>query len=152
MSSSRGNRVRVVSFDRMSPRNASGVLLAALFAAGCSTQAARPPIEIAALPSAEAAVRSERELDDYPRALTAIMNTFEQSLGLPRADVTLVLFANRRSFEQGLLKTGYTPELARAASAFAAIGGARQVFVNADFVARHDRAGRIQQVAHQVVD
>lgn len=93
----------------------------------------------------------EEGLDGYPAALAAIMNAFEQALGLPRGDVRLVLFPDRRSFEQGLLTSGYPPALARSASSFAAIGGARAVLVNADVVDRFDRAGRVQLVAHELV-
>ncbi len=132
----------------MSTSLVGSVIAVAVCAAGCARPG--PAIEIVAPPSAGRAV-TERELDEYPGALAAIMDAFEQALGLPRADVKLVLFADRHSFEQGLLTTGYSPELARSASAFAAIGGARAVFVNAGVVNRFDRAGRIQLVAHELV-
>jgi hypothetical protein len=96
-------------------------------------------------------VSTERGADGYQAALAAIMNAFEQALGLPRADVRLVLFSDRRSFEQGLLAAGYPPALARSASSFAAIGGARAVLVNDGVVNRFDRTGRVQLVAHELV-
>jgi hypothetical protein len=126
----------------------SGIVMA-MCAAGCARPGA--PVEIVALPPSGAPVSAGRELDGYPAALAAIMDALEQALGLPRADVQLVLFPDRRSFEQGLLTTGYSPELARSASSFAAIGGARAVFVNAGVVNRFDRAGRVKLVAHELV-
>jgi hypothetical protein len=122
-----------------------GVIAAAL-AAGCANN--RVPVEIAAQPAH--APRSTQGITDYPVALDAIVDAFEQ-LGLPRVDVRLILFPDRRSFEQGLLESGYTPALARSASSFSAIGGARAVLVNAGEVERLDRTRRIQLVAHELV-
>ncbi len=120
-----------------------------MMAAGC----ARSPgeIEIFALPPPGAPVSADRGLNGYPAALAAIMNAFEQALELPRADVRLVLFPDRRSFEQGLLAAGYPPALASSASSFAAIGGARAVLMNAGVVDRFDRTRRVQLVAHELV-
>jgi hypothetical protein len=127
---------------------AVGVIVSML-AAGCAK--GRVPVETAALPrTANAPPMTARDSGDYPAALRAIVDTFEQ-LGLPRVDVRLVLFPNRRSFEQGLLESGYSPALARSASAFSAIGGARAVFLNAAEVDRLDRAKRFQLVAHELV-
>lgn len=118
-------------------------------AAGCA-QSSRP-IEVVVLPPPDAPVSTGRGLDDYQGALAAIMNTFEQALDLPRADVRLVLFPDRRGFEQGLLAAGYPPALASSASSFAAIGGARTVLMNAGLVDRFDRTSRVQLVAHELV-
>jgi hypothetical protein len=126
---------------------AVGVILVAMLAAGCATS--RPPVEIA-VPPHDALASTERQLDGYPGALTAIVNALQQ-LGMPRADVRLILFSDRRSFEQGLLDSGYPPALARSASSFSAIGGARVVFVNAGVVDRFDRTRRVQLVAHELV-
>jgi len=133
----------------MNAHCAAAVVGIAMCAAGCAQS--RAPIEVVAVPPSAAPASLERGLDDYPAALDAIMNAFEQALGLPRADVKLILFPNRRSFEEGLLTTGYPPELARSASEFAAIGGARAVFVNAGVVDRFDRTRRVQLVAHELV-
>lgn len=133
----------------MNAQSALGVIVAAMFIAGCATGPG--PIEIVDLPSPGAPVSTGRGPDGYRDALALIMNAFEESLGLPRADVSLVLFSNRRSFEHGLLAAGYPPALARSASSFAAIGGARAVLVNAGVVNRFDRKGRIQLVAHELV-
>lgn len=124
-------------------------MVAALWASGCAKKSGA--IAIVDHPSPGASVVRGHELDGYPAALAAILDTFEQALGLPRADVSLVLFSDRRSFEEGLLQTGYPPALARSASSFAAIGGAREIFVNAGLVNRFDRDRRVQLVAHELV-
>ncbi len=129
---------------------AAGAILMVALAAGCAER--RAPVEVVALsPSNVRTTSVDRTLDGYQAALAAIMDTFEQALGLPRADVKLVLFADRRRFEEGLVASGYPPELARSASSFTAIGGARTVFVNAGVVDRFDRTGRVQLVAHELV-
>ena len=129
---------------------AAGAILVLALAAGCAER--RAQVEVVALsPSNLPTTSVDRTLDGYQAALAAIMDTFEQALGLPRADVKLVLFADRRSFEEGLLTSGYPPELARSASSFSAIGGARVVFVNAGVVNRFNRTGRVQLVAHELV-
>lgn len=131
----------------MNARCAAGVLLVAV-AAACATSPA--PIEIVTLtPPGTAA--SPGRTGDYETDLAAIMDAFEQALGLPRADVALVLFPDRRSFEQGLLQVGHTPALARSASAFNAIGGARAILVNASVVNRFDRTRRVRLLAHELV-
>ena len=121
----------------------------AMLAAGCAKT--RAPVEVVALPPPEARASDEKALDGYQSSLATIMDAFDEALGLPRADVKLVLFADRHAFEEGLLTSGYPPDLARSASAFAAIGGARAVFVNASVVNRFDRTGRVQLVAHELV-
>jgi hypothetical protein len=132
----------------MNARYAAGAVLVAVFAAACAKSPGR--IEVVRLPPPGTPVSAER-LGDYATALAAIMNAFEQALGLPRADVALVLFPNRRSFEQGLLELGYAPALARSASAFNAIGGARAVLVNGGVVNGFDRARRVRLLAHELV-
>jgi hypothetical protein len=124
-----------------------GVSVAVLFAAACAASAGQ--IEVVRLPSAGAPIASGR-LGDYARTLAAIMNAFEQVLQLPRADVTLVLFPNRRSFEQGLLELGYASPLAHRASSFNAIGGAQAVLVNAGVVNGFDRTRRVRLLAHEL--
>ena len=127
----------------------AAVSVVAMCAAGCATN--RGAIQIVALPPGGAQVGIEGTLDGYPGALAAIMNAFEEALGLPRCDVRLVLFPDRRSFEQGLQTAGYPPDLARSASSFAAIGGARAVLLNAGVVDRFNRTTRVQLVAHELV-
>ena len=90
-------------------------------------------------------------LNSYEGALAAVADAFERELGLPRVDVQLVLFPGRRAFERGLLEIGYTPALARSASSFNAIGGARAVLVNASVVDAFDRARRVRLLAHELV-
>ena len=134
-------------WGRMASRWAGGALLTVVFAAACATKPGQ--IEVVRLPPAGAPVASGR-VGDYTSALAAIMNAFEQALGLPRPDVALVLFPDRRSFEQGLLELGYPPALARRASSFNAIGGAQAVLVNGAVVGRFDRVRRVRLLAHEL--
>jgi hypothetical protein len=117
-------------------------------AAACARTPAA--IEVVSLPAPGAPPRTER-LGRYETALADIVHGFEVHLGLPRIDVALILFPNRRAFEQGLLEIGYTPALARSASGFNAIGGARAVLVNAGLVDGFDRARRTRLLAHELV-
>ena len=87
----------------------------------------------------------------YEATLRLVLDGLERELALPRVDVSLVLFPNRRTFEQGLLQIGYTPALARSASSFNAIGGARAVLMNAASTDGLTRASRIRLIAHEVV-
>jgi hypothetical protein len=89
--------------------------------------------------------------DRYSKDLAAIAAAFASALQLPAIEVPVVLFPGRRAFEQGLLETGYTPALARTASAFDAIGGAGAVLVNAQVVDAYDRRGRVRLLAHELV-
>ena len=132
----------------MIARCAAGALFLAVFAAACAKTPGQ--IEIVHLPAPGTPVSAGR-LGDYETALAAILNAFEEAVGLPRPDVALVLFPNRRSFEQGLLELGYTPALARSASSFNAIGGARAVLVNGSTVNAFDRARRVRLLAHELV-
>jgi hypothetical protein len=87
----------------------------------------------------------------YAADVAAIANAFETALRLPRIEVPVVLFPTRRAFEKGLLEVGYTPRLARTASAFDAIGGSRAVLVNAQVVDGYDRTRRVRLLAHELV-
>ena len=87
----------------------------------------------------------------YDAALTLVLDGLERELALPRVEVSLVLFPNQRTFEQGLLQIGYTKTLARSASSFNAIGGARAVLMNAATTDRLTRAQRIRLITHEVV-
>jgi len=139
----------------MKPRCAAVVVWVAVCASGCAPQ--RAPVEVVGAPIRDTASqggnasRPARALDNYQDALAAILDTFEHALGLPRVNVQLVLFADRERFEEGLLASGYPLELARSASSFAAIGGAREVFVNAGIVNGFDRTRRVQLIAHELV-
>lgn len=129
---------------------ATGAIFAAMCAAGC----AKSSVQIATVarsPASTAITAGHDDGGEYAAAVAAVMDAFEQALGLPRADARLVLFSDRRSFEQGLLTAGYPPALARSASNFAAIGGARAVLVNAGVVNQLNRTSRIQLVAHELV-
>jgi hypothetical protein len=123
-------------------------LLVAVLAATCAKSPTH--IEIVTLPP-PGTPRTTDRTGDYATALEGIVNALQQALGLPRADVALVLFPNRRRFEQGLLEVGYTPALARSASSFNAIGGARAVLVNAAVVDAFDRTRRVRLLAHELV-
>jgi hypothetical protein len=107
-------------------------------------------IEIVNVPAPGERVSAGR-LGEYETALTAIVNAFEGAVGLPRPDAALVVFPSRRSFEQGLLALGYTPALARSASTFNAIGGAKAVLVNGEVIGRLNRARRVRLLAHELV-
>lgn len=132
----------------MNARCAAGALLIAVCAAACAKNPAH--IEIVAPPPPDT-LAGTGLADDYQTALAAILGAFEEALGLPRAEVALVLFPSRRSFEQGLLDVGYTPALARSASSFDAIGGARAILVNASVVNRFERTRRVRLLAHELV-
>lgn len=89
---------------------------------------------------------------DYPAALAAVADVFERDFQLPRPQVTVVLFPNRRSFEEGLLTIGYAPEFARqSARAFRAIGGATGVLVNDGALRGARWPDRVQLLAHELV-
>jgi hypothetical protein len=107
-------------------------------------------IEIVPVPPDSGIPRSARA-STYEAALTVVLDGLARELALPRVEVSLVLFPNRRSFEQGLLQIGYTKALARSASSFNAIGGARAVLMNAATTDGLTRARRIRLIAHEVV-
>jgi hypothetical protein len=86
----------------------------------------------------------------YAATLTSVLDALEQELTLPPLDVSLVLFPTRGAFEQGLLDSGYTTALARSASSFNAIGGARAVLINADTADGLTRVQRTRLIAHEV--
>ncbi len=136
----------------LTPRCAAGALLVALIVAlilgACAKQPA--PIEVVRL-TPPGAVAGPGRTGQYETDLASIVDAFEQALGLPRVDVALVLFPSRRSFEEGLLEVGYTPALARSASAFDAIGGAQAILMNAGVVNRFERTRRVRLLAHELV-
>ena len=123
-----------------------GVIAIAILGAGCTSHT---PVEAVPPPRPSAAI--ERGLDSYHDALAAIQTVLQDSLGFPHVDVELVLLPDRHGFEQELLSVGYPPELARSASSFAAIGGARAVLVNAGVVDGFPRTRRVTLVAHELV-
>ncbi|MGH9160933.1 MAG: hypothetical protein ACRD2X_13235 [Vicinamibacteraceae bacterium] len=129
-------------------------ILVALAVALCSA-CAQPLVEPTFVPLAETPPGGQRAspsaaLEDYPTALAAIVDVMESELKLPRPEVTLVLFANRRSFEAGLLSIGYPRELARDASAFGAIGGARAILANAGILDTLPWPERVRLLAHEL--
>jgi hypothetical protein len=121
--------------------------VAALLPAAC----AKPPrsIEIVQVVGTAQAPQSARTAR-YARDVGAIAAAFEPALQLPPVEVPVVLFPTRRAFEEGLLQAGYTPRLARNASAFDAIGGASAVLVNAQVVDGYDRRRRVRLLAHEL--
>ena len=119
-----------------------------LLATSCSKTVER--IEIVPVPL-DSDVPGSARASTYEATLTLVLDGLERELALPRVDVSLVLFPNRRTFEQGLLRIGYTPALARSASSFNAIGGARAVLMNAASTDGLTRASRIRLIAHEVV-
>jgi hypothetical protein len=137
----------VIAHSLRPPRFAAGVAILGWLSTGC----ANTPREIEVVPvngaAAAASIRSAR----YAKDVAAIAAAFEAALHLPPVEVPLVLFPTRRAFEQGLLELGYSPGLAQAASAFAAIGGAKAVLVNAQVVDGYDRHRRVRLLAHELV-
>jgi hypothetical protein len=89
-------------------------------------------------------------IENYPAALAAIGDVFSRHLDLPKPDAALVLFANRRSFEAALLSFGYPAKLAREASTFRAIGGARAVLVNESGLDDEPWRDRVRLLAHEL--
>jgi hypothetical protein len=126
----------------MNVRSTSRAMLMALLAASCATGGEhREKITIVA----PGATPTDTRTASYEATLTAVVNALEQEIGLPRVEVPLVLFPTRRAFEQGLLDIGYTKELAKSASSFNAIGGARAVLVNASIVNGLTRTQRLRE-------
>src|SRR5687768_13735209 len=119
-----------------------------VLATSCSKTVER--IEIVPVP-VNSSIPGSARASTYEAALTLVLDGLERELALPRVDVSLVLFPNRRTFEQGLLQIGYTKALARSASSFNAIGGARAVLMNAATTDGLTRAQRIRLITHEVV-
>jgi hypothetical protein len=128
-------------------RPAVSAVLLALIASSCANRIEHD--EIVIVPP-DGGTSGDGRISTYAPALTSVLDALEQELALPRLDVSLVLFPSRRAFEQGLLESGYTTALARSASSFNAIGGARAVLINADSADGLTRAERIRLVAHEV--
>ena len=120
----------------------------ALLAASCAQRIEQ--VEIVPVPPNSDLPPSTRA-STYEAALTLVLDGLERELSLPRVEVSLVLFPSRRSFEHGLLQVGYTKALARSASSFNAIGGARAVLVNAGITDGLTRTQRVRLIAHEVV-
>jgi hypothetical protein len=142
-----GTPQRLIEFS-MTFRAAIYTIVIALFAMSCSPTVEQ--IEIVPVPPDSRTPASERT-STYDAALALVLDALERELTLPRVEVSLVLFPSRRSFEQGLLQIGYTKTLARSASSFNAIGGARAVLMNASLTDGLTRTQRIRLIAHEVV-
>ena len=134
--------------ERLNPRCLPAALLLVLSLTSCASRPEHVEI-VPSIPTGAAAGSSRTAR--YEAALASVLDVLESEVGLPRVEVALVLFPNRRAFKQGLLQIGYPESLARSASSFNAIGGARAVLVNAELVDRLPRARRIQLLAHEVV-
>ncbi|MGH2604929.1 MAG: hypothetical protein ACRDJ9_36730, partial [Dehalococcoidia bacterium] len=125
--------------------------MAAAACLACAQPILEPTLVPIALPTNSARLEpASGALEDYPTALGAILDVLERQLKLPRPQVTLVLFANRRSFEAGLLSIGYPPALARDASMFGAIGGARAILANAGVLDTLPWPERVRLLAHEL--
>lgn len=125
------------------------VACASLLASGCA-QAIGDPTFLPVPPAATTPVVGD--IRDYPAALGAVADVFERELRLPRPEVTVVLFPNRRSFEHGLVTIGYEPAFARqSATAFRAIGGATGVLVNEGALRSARWSERVQLLAHELL-
>lgn len=124
------------------------LVLAGLLPAGCASTP--QTIEIVTVSQAVTPA-TPRKLAGYHATLARVVEALEDELGLPRIDVALVLFPSRKAFELGLAHIGYSPELARAASAFHAIAGAKAVLMNAGAVDGFDEARRTRLIAHELV-
>jgi len=121
-----------------------------LVAGGCAETVGDP--QFLPVPPAGETAAASRDIRDYPAALAAVADAFEREFQLPRPQVTVVLFPNRRSFEEGLLTIGYAPEFARqSAMAFRAIGGATGVLVNDGALRGARWPDRVQLLAHELV-
>jgi hypothetical protein len=123
----------------------------ALVAGGCAETVGEPQF-LPVPPPAQGTPAPSGDIGDYPSALAAVVDVFEREFQLPRPQVTVVLFPNRRSFEAGLLTIGYAPEFARQSSmAFRAIGGATGVLVNDGALRTARWPERVQLLAHELV-
>jgi hypothetical protein len=123
-------------------------LLLLVAAGSCSTP---PAITEIVAPGETNLTTSSARHARYATDVAAIAQAFDAAMRLPPVAAALVLFPNRRAFEQGLLEIGYSERLARTASAFDAIGGARAVLVNAQVVDSYDRTRRVRLLAHELV-
>ena len=131
----------------MQLRSAVSAVLIALVSSSCANRV--DDAEIVFVPP-DGVPSGGGRVSAYSVSLASVLDGLEQELALPRLDVSLVLFPSRRAFERGLLETGYTAALARSASAFNAIGGARAVLINAAAADGLTRAGRVRLIAHEV--
>jgi hypothetical protein len=126
------------------------LLCAASAVAACATVAVREArvVELPAV-SIEAAPPKP---GDYAAAFAAIAAVFERRLELPRPDVRLLLFPDRRSFEAGLVAAGNPADAAkRIANSFQAVGTARGVLANEGSFDGMSWRSRVQLVAHELV-
>jgi hypothetical protein len=130
---------------------AAAFAAALLFVVAAASCAKRPATtEIVAPGETDRTAASDRHAR-YRTDVAAISQAFDVALRLPPVEAAVVLFPNRRAFERGLVEIGYTERLARTASAFDAIGGARAVLVNAQVVDSYTRARRVRLLAHELV-
>lgn len=132
------------------PRTSALVSCVMVLAGACAETLGEP--QFVPVPEAGQGIVRADGIRDYPAALAAVADAFEREFQLPRPQVTVVLFPNRRSFEEGLRTIGYTPEFARqSAMAFRAIGGATGVLVNDGALRGARWPDRVQLLAHELV-
>lgn len=133
-------------------RGLGGLGLATLLTSGCAETLAEPQLVPVPPKTTAETPATGRDIADYPTALAAVVDVFEREIGLPRPDVTLVLFANRRSFEAGLVTIGYEPRFARqSAQSLRAIGGATGMLVNEGSLRASRWPDRVLLLAHELV-
>jgi hypothetical protein len=124
--------------------------LCATWAVSCSPAVIRDP-QVITLPAASARTETVAAWD-YPAAFAAIVSALERQIGVPRLDVNLLLFPDRRSFETGLIASGHDPDSARRVSAtFQAVGGADAVLANGRSFHGLTWRDRVQLIAHELV-
>jgi hypothetical protein len=127
------------------------MLLCAAFAcASCAAGVVREP-RIVELPASSMDPATPRT-GDYAAAFAAIAAVFERHLDLPRPDVRLLLFPDRRSFEAGLIAAGNPAGIARRISqAFQAVGAPSGVLANEGSFHGMSWRSRVQLLAHELV-
>jgi hypothetical protein len=129
---------------------ARAALLCAAWHVACGPSVIRDP-QVITLPAASARTETVAAWD-YPAAFAAIVSALERQIGVPRLDVNLLLFPDRRSFEAGLIASGHDPDSARRVSAaFQAVGSADVVLANEGSFHGLTWRDRVQLIAHELV-
>jgi hypothetical protein len=126
-----------------------GAMLLCAASASCASVIVREP-RVVELPAASIEAVTPRP-GDYATAFAAIAAVFERRLDLPRPDVRLLLFPDRRAFEAGLIATGNPADAARRIShAFQAVGTAGGVLANEGSFHGMSWRSRVQLLAHEL--
>jgi hypothetical protein len=119
----------------------------ALAAAGCSSAPRVIPLSESSEPPKPAA-----RVADYQDAFQAITSVMGRDLGLPIPRVSLYLYPNRESLEQGLIaELSLEPTQARDAASFArGMGGSEKILVNEAALVRTPWPERIRFLSHEL--